>query len=537
MKGMHIICIAVAIILLLMSALVDRFSYVIFDISDRKDGAGFDDVSDELGISDIGGMGTAWADYDNDGYLDFFFLRLYHNNGDGTFTSPPYYKGVRNQGEAIATAFADYNNDSCSDLYISRHGEQVLDGPGTSDSLYRNNCDGTFTEVTEEVGMGDSSHAYGVAWADYNRDGNVDLYVANWGVTTSEYVTTSNYLEYTLETNFLYRNNGDGTFTDVAEEAHVLGFAQCKNLDAGTQKMLALRKHSYQPIWFDYNNDREIDLFVATDTYVSPLYRNNGDGTFTDVTEAAGLCRLGTGMGVTVGDYNSSGYLDIYVTNTVKNYLWRNNGDGTFTEMAEHAGVADRGQGWGTHFFDFNNDGELDLYVVNGTNLGVLDTRGIKPNNHDELFSNNGDGTFTRVTESMGIHGNEIKKGASFADYNNDGFVDIFVFPISSPEQIVMRNRFYRNSWNGNHWLTIKLVGVISNRDGIGARIILKEGSRSQIREVISGSSFLSQNSPWPTFGVGSATSIDVVEIIWPSGTRQILQDVKVDQILTIIEQ
>ncbi|MCH7883576.1 CRTAC1 family protein [Patescibacteria group bacterium] len=504
--------------------------------------SGFSNILENSGIPHKGYGGAAWIDYDNDGFLDLFSnAKLYRNNHNDTFTDVTKHAGLDKSGYVIAAAFGDYDNDGCLDLYLSRNGKVAsLDAPGASDLLYHNNCNGTFSEVSQHAGIKDLFHGHGVAWADYNNDGYLDIYVSNWYVAAQNANTADAAIKaYRFEPNILYRNNGDGTFTNITKEAGVIGNAQCDKLkeiaDRITRKMMDVNlRFPYQPIWFDYNNDGRMDLFVATDNLVSPLYRNNGDGTFNDVTEEAGLCKLGTGMGVTVGDYDNNGYLDIYVTNHGKNYLWQNKGDGTFLEVAEKVGVADRGMGWGTAFFDYDNDGDLDLYVVNGTqNPAQFNKPGVKQNDLDELFQNNGDGTFTKITNEAGIYGNQPKAAAAFADYNNDGFIDIFVRGRRNNDE----GRLYQNKKNRNNWLTLQLIGTKSNRDGVGARIIIKSGATSQIREVTSGDSYLAQNGLWQTFGLGSTSIVDTVEIIWPSGIKQKLHNIKVNQKMVITEK
>ena len=362
-----------------------------------------------------------------------------------------------------------------------------------------------FTNVNSITGVSNPKGKYselfiywlygtGAAWADYDNDGDLDLYIINFE-----------------RRNILYRNNGDGTFTDVTEEAGV-----------GHNGM------SLQPIWFDYNDDGLLDLFVATDFGISPLYRNNGDGTFTDVTEEAGLLKYGEGMGVDVGDFDNDGDLDIYVTNYDENYLWRNNGDGTFTDVAEELGVDDDNTGMGVHFFDFDNDGDLDLYITNGF-MGESAKKSFKQKN--VFYVNNGDGTFTELTEKAGLVNEAVGRGAAFGDYDNDGDVDIYVINVDSPSIL------YRNEvGNRSNWLIIRTVGTISNRDGIGAKVKVIAGNLIQIQTVISGSSYLCQNSLQLEFGLADHTMVDEIEIIWPSGIVQRLHDISANQIITIKE-
>jgi hypothetical protein len=298
-------------------------------------------------------------------------------------------------------------------------------------------------------------------------------------------------------------------------------------------------KVAFQPIWFDSNNDGFIDLFIATDLGVSPLYLNNRNGSFREATKDVGICRIASGMGVAQGDFDNNLTLDLYVTNVGANFLWRNDGKGNFSDVAKNFKVSDATSiGWGTSFLDFDNDGMLDLYVANGTTqnweTSALIDSGSKLPLEDKLYRNLRS-EFQDVAEELGIGGDYPKKGLAVADYNNDGFVDIFV--LSDASRSAGLSRFYKNSGNSNKWLTIRLVGTKSNRDGIGAKIIVTTQNGKQIRQVSSGESFLSQNSLWQTFGLGRSKMVDKIEIKWPSGIIQSIINIKPNQILTITEE
>lgn len=505
----------------------------------------FDDVALRAGIKKgPDSMGVAWADYNNDGFQDLLIMggrdktKLYKNKGDGTFTDVTAVSGINppngqgSFGGAFAGVFADYDNDGCLDLYITGAGGN--NSPGLPDTLYHNNCNGTFTDVTKKAGINDIYHGRGLAWADYNNDGFLDIYVANHGNQISD-------TEYNFEPNILYKNNGDGTFTDVTAKAGVSGIANCPDvINKGTAKIKTHGgpyKLSFQPIWFDYNNDGLIDLYISTDSGINPLYKNNGDGTFTDVTKDAGLCELGTGMGVTVGDYDNDGFMDIYITNIGKSYLWHNNGDGTFSLRTKEAQAGnDLDLGWGVNFLDYDNDSFLDIYTANGrVSGGVPWDPEIAQVKLDRLYKGNGDGTFSEVSQQEGIEGNYAKEASAFADYNNDGFLDIFV--VSSYTEKEALHKLYKNNGNKNHYITIQLVGKKSNRSGVGARVTVVTGDKKQVREVAAGSSYLSENSLWPNFGLGQAKSIDEIIVNWPSGKIQKIKNVKEDQKLVINEE
>ncbi len=514
---------------------ISALTFLTYSKNSRQKPA-FVDILDASGIKrEVNLKGAAWADVNNDGFLDLLLVgenvKLYRNNGNGTFTDITEKSGLAGKS-AMGGFFGDYDNDGCEDLFLTSY------APGTG-TLYDGNCDGTFRDVTQKAGINvKSSSQFGAAWGDYDNSGYLSLYIANYGHPLRGN-DDNKVTGYKYEENILYHNNGNGTFTNVIKKAGVSGVANCSFSVKNFKRYNWSQKESYQPIWFDYDNDGKIDLFITTDDGVSPLYKNNGDGTFEDVTNRAGLCREGTGMGVSVGDLKNDGNMDIYVTNTGANYFWHNNGNGTFTELGAELKIADpRTIGWGSGFFDFNNDGFLDLYVANGTVLhkNELQDPEVGKIKLDKLYKNNGNGTFSEVAAEMGISGDYPKGAAAFGDYNNDGFVDLVVLTNHTSFDD-SRIKLYKNQGNQNHWLTIQLKGTKSNRDGIGARITLRSGGKTQIRDVIAGSSFLSQNSLWQTFGLGKESLAYSVEIKWPSGTKQVLNNIKADQKLVVTEK
>lgn len=496
----------------------------------------FKDVIDTTSIPKLeDAMGVTWYDYNHDGLLDLLILgfsdgnKLYRNTQYGTFIDVTKESKIDTK-PAVAGIFGDYNNDGCPDLYLTISGwTGGVDTPGEADILEKNNCDGTFTNISDKAGIRDSYHGFGAAWADYNNDGLLDLYVANYGIHEGRVRK--------YEPNIMYRNNGDDTFTDVTLQSGLTGESKCFddffNFSSDAQR----KKQSYQPVWFDFNNDNKIDLYLANDRGENVLYKNNGDSTFTDVTKNSGLCLRGTGMGVAVGDYNNDGFEDLYVTNIGVNYLWHNNGNETFSEVSEKARTDQYAVGWGTNFLDYDNDGFLDLFVTNGT---VPET----PNKfsfEDKLYHNLGDGTFEEVSQKEGIYSEKTKLASAIGDYNNDGFVDIFeVMSKKYSEGASSSNHsshLFKNMANHNNWLTIELVGTKSNRGGVGAKIRLTTDKSVQVREVINGSSFISQNSPWQTFGLGKSNIVKSIEVIWPSGITKTLSNIKVNQKITIYEE
>lgn len=497
------------------------------------------------------GAGGAFFDYDNDGDLDLYLVNsgdlpdeghestvtsaLYRNNGDGTFTDITSEAGADNKGNyGVGAACGDYDNDGDPDLYVTNFGANVL---------YRNNGDGSFTNVTETAGVGDSMWGSSATFLDYDRDGNLDLYVVN-------------YLRYSLDVphapcevdgirilchpkNFdgapdqFYRNNGDGTFTNVTEAA---GFKVAEGPHSG--KGLGV-------VAADFNNDGEADIYVANDDTPNYLYYNNGDGTFTETGLLAGCAYsfngvAQAGMGVDAGDYNGDGYLDIFVTNLSyeTNALYQNNGDGTFSDVIYGAHLGDESflfVGFGTRFFDYDNDGFLDIFIANGhiiDNIAQV-TDILTYAQRNQLFHNNGDGTFREVSLSAGkyFHEQSVSRGAIFGDYDNDGDCDIVTTQVNQPAQL-LRNE----DGNQKNWLRVKLAGVISNRGGIGARVTLTAGTRFWVQEVRAGSSIMCSNDPRCHFGLGDNAIVDRLEIHWPSGIVQILENVKANQEIVVTE-
>ncbi|MBL4644379.1 MAG: CRTAC1 family protein [Candidatus Pacebacteria bacterium] len=488
----------------------------------------FTNVAEKMDIGNGRINGIAWVDYDNDGDLDLFSARLYRNDG-GSFTDVTVESGLDPEDYGQGIAAADINNDGCLDVYVTRSFK--------NDRLWKNNCDGTFTDVALESGIENYSEPTGVAWSDYNNDGFIDIYVAN----NSGLADPANYTADLYVPNRLFRNNKDGTFTEVAQTSGVTGLTTCypkelrKKGDFG-QLLKDNFKVAFQPIWVDYNDDSLPDLFVATDTFVSPLYKNNGDGTFTDVTEESGLCRLNTGMGVTVSDVDNDGDMDIYVANSSENYLWINEG-GFFTESAKKAGIAEIGVGWGLNFFDYDNDGDEDLYVANGRLMAGDQYTDNKGSDLDVLYENLGGLFFKEVSSEVMQIANYPSTGSAVGDYNNDGFVDLFVTHFIKNSEEAKHN-LWKNSGNDNNWITIIVEGTTTNRAAIGAKVVLmtKDG-KTQTRVVRSGESFNSQNSLWLTFGLGKNRGIKILTIYWPSGVTQIIENPKINEILRVLER
>lgn len=493
------------------------------------------------------GSGAAFFDYDNDGYLDLYIVNgaplpgfeyeepptnaLYRNNGDGTFADVTVAAGVGDTGYGMGAAVGDYDNDGDRDLYVTNFGPNVL---------YRNNGDGTFTDVTVTAGVGDRGWGTNAAFVDYDQDGDLDLYVANY----MEFDVRHNIAcrqgrvraycgptAYPGQSGVLYRNDGDGAFTDVTKQA---GLFNTSGRQLGA-------------VFGDYDNDGDPDLFVANDKTPNFLYQNNGNGTFTEIGLMAGVAYNEDGvaesaMGADWGDYGNDGYQDIIVATFqwLANTLYHNDGDGFFTDVTFPAHVGTESLpylGMTAAFLDYDNDGYQDLFIANGhldENVREYDVMA-RYAQRNQLFRNNGNGTFTEVTDRAGpgLQVERVSHGAAFGDYDNDGDIDVFVSDSGHPTCTLLRN----DGGNRNHYLMIKTVGTRSNRDGIGARIQVVSGDLVQMKEVRSSYGYLCSNDLRVLFGLGDRTKVDRIEVRWPSGIVQILEDVRVDQILTIQEE
>ena len=495
------------------------------------------------------GSGAVFFDYDNDGDIDLYIVNaadlpgftsplaptnaLYRNNGDGTFIDVTAEASVGHAGYGVGCAAADYDNDGDQDLYVTNYGSNVL---------YRNNGDGTFSDVTQKARVGDSRWSTSCAFLDYDLDGDVDLYVVNYmkfsiqenrwwetrGVRT--YCSPADQIAgsvFVSESDTLYRNNGDGTFTDVTKDAGVFFRGLGLAIAVG-----------------DYDNDGDIDIHIANDMENDYLFRNNGDGTFSDVTFFSGTGydengMPGSGMGAAFGDYDNDGHLDLIVSNAaaMPAILYHNAGNGFLADVSFVSGI---GQvtlpyfKWAVEFIDYDNDGFSDIFVANGhlqENIELFSDATYAQ--QDLLFWNRKNGKFVDVSMETGFDAlpQKVSRAAAFGDYDNDGDIDIFLNN-SNQTANLLRNE----GGNKNHWLMIKTVGTKSNRDGIGTRIKIVTGSLSQIKEVRSGSSYLSQSDLRVHFGLGEYSKIDRIEVRWPSGLEEQFFDVKVNQRLIFTE-
>jgi enediyne biosynthesis protein E4 len=498
------------------------------------------------------GSGVALFDYDNDGRLDIFLVngaplgdptpkgtipqktgpkywnRLYHQKADGTFEDVTEKAGLQGAGYGMGVAVGDYDNDGYEDLYVTAYG---------GNKLYHNNGDGTFSDVTAKAGVGGSGWSTSAAWVDLDGDGFLDLVVLRYvewdfdGIWCGEH--KEGYRAYCHPDYFkparplVYHNNGDGTFTEIAEK---LGLSKPAK---GLGVALA-----------DYDHDGHIDLFFANDSMVEYLYHNKGDGSFEEVGLVSEVAvdidgRTYAGMGVDFADYNNDGWPDVVVTDLANQRyaLYQNNGDGTFTYVSTQSGLARitlAHSGWGVRLFDFDNDGWKDLLIVQGHDLDTIELTNPSLRYREPMLlaRNTGKG-FVDVSQSSGEVFNQswVARGLAIGDLDNDGRLDAVVTTNDGPAYVL-----HNETPTANHWLLLKLVGHKSNRDAIGASVKLVTASGQQFATVSTASSYLSSGDKRVHFGIGKENSMASIEIRWPSGIVQALKNIPADQVLQIDE-
>ncbi|MGC2802501.1 MAG: CRTAC1 family protein [Candidatus Acidiferrum sp.] len=499
------------------------------------------------------GPGVAFIDYDNDGWPDIFLVngmdwpghgnkrstpKLYHNNHDGTFTDVTHKAGLDAvEMYGMGVAVGDYDNDGYDDLFVTAYGQN---------HLFHNNGNGTFTDVTQKAGLGGiKEFSTGAAWVDYDKDGKLDLVVANYVQWTPEtdlyctldgksksYCTPESYKGTSVR---LWHNRGDGTFEDTTKQA---------GLDDPTSKTLGIAV-------LDYDGDGWPDLLLSNDTQPNKLYRNNGNGTFTEKAVLAGVAFsedgvARAGMGVDAADYDRSGHPSLLITNFANQMLslYHNEGSGLFVDEAPQSEIGRASLltlGFGCFFFDYDLDGWPDIFVANGHIDPEIQhvQANVKYAMPPHLFRNVGKGHFEEVTKSMGAAFNmpRVARGAAYADVYNDGRLDILMATNDGPTVL------FRNDASGattgaaaNHSLRVKLVGTKSDRDGIGAKVRVMSPEGTQTEMMRSGSSYLSASELVLTFGLGQREKADRVEIVWPSGQVDRLSNVAAGQTVVVSE-
>ena len=494
------------------------------------------------------GAGVAFIDYDNDGWLDILVLsgtrmdgtpaeatnRLYKNNRDGTFTDITAKAGLHRTGWAMGVAVGDYNNDGHEDIFITYWGQNVL---------YRNNGDGTFTDITKQAGLlFPPRWASGCTWVDYDRDGKLDLFVTH-------------YLHFDPERTPKAGADPNCNWKGIPVNCGPRGLPQESSMlfhnngdgtftDVSTRSGVSKSKgYGLTAVAADFDDDSWPDIYVACDSVPSLLFRNNHDGTFTEEALERGIALNEdggeqAGMGVGVGDYNLDGRLDIFKTHFAEDtsVLYRNDGKGNFLDVTTRSGLAveTRYVCWGAGIEDLDNDGWPDIFAASGQVYPGIEKRlpQFPYKSPRYIFRNLGDGKFEQLIEQAGagISAAHCSRGTAFGDFDNDGDLDILIMNQNEPPSL-LRNDLA----GGNHWLKVKLIGTTSNRSAIGARVTAKSGDWRQAKEVMSQSSYLSVNDPRLHFGLGKNTRA-TLEIRWPNGKRETITDVPADRLLTVRE-
>jgi enediyne biosynthesis protein E4 len=504
--------------------------------------------SPEKYLPETTGSGCAFLDYDNDGWMDIYLVNsgkcdfyapdpplrnaLYRNNRDGTFTDVTEKAGVAAGGYGQGVAVGDYNRDGFPDLYVTQYGRSIL---------YHNNGDGTFTDVTAKAGVAAPGWASSAVWFDYDNDGLLDLFVGQFvrfskGENKPCGVHDDGKHHYCIPQiyqpmpSWLFRNNGDGTFTDVSKAS---GIADHLGKAWGV-------------VASDINNDGWLDLFVTNDTVANFLFVNSGKGTFTEIGTEAGVAfsangRPRSGMGADAADFNEDGWQDLFVANIDReNFaIYQNNRDNTFDDLAIPTGIAKSTKfmsGWGLKFFDYDNDGDLDLFLANGNPDDLIGSLHSEVTYEEPLllFHKNGK-LFEDVSAKSGpvFSANMSYRGLALGDFNNDGAVDVLI-SVNNGAPVLLRN----NAARQNHWLGVHLIGKKANTDAIGAVVTYKAGDLTRRRLKAGGGSYLSSHDPRMVLGLGKRTAIDSLEIKWPQpgGEIQRFSDLPIDRYVTIEE-
>ena len=492
---------------------------------------------DELtNIIQSDGGGAAFLDFDQDGYIDIYVCsgtwlegvsksekpsempgnHLFRNKGNGTFEDVTKKAGVSGPWYSMGAVAGDFNNDGYPDLFISNYGPNVL---------LKNNRNGSFTDITKRANVaGGNECSVGAVWADYDNDSFLDLYVGNYLEFDPDYkyfYAPDGFpgpMAYDAQKDILYHNNGDGTFEDVTVKMGIT------DIDGRAMGVGAA----------DYDEDGFIDIFVANDHTLNYMWHNEGGKGFTDKGTMSGTAFSQGGeatvsMSVDFADYNNDGLLDLFVSDDTYCSLYENLGGGIFSDKGVSSNISMQAAqfvGWSSSFLDYDNDGDPDIFKTNGALKHLY-------GQEDQLFQNEGNGTFRDVSLELGKYFSEehVGRGACIGDYDNDGDLDIFVVNLNS-RSVFLRN----NKGNTNNWILLDLKGTSSNREGIGARIRITSGGKSQIAQKKTTTGYLSQNDPRVHFGLGNNQAVEKIEIKWPSGKVQILENINANQILKVIE-
>lgn len=483
-------------------------------------------------LKDFIGSGVSMVDIDADGDLDIFLAspngaRLLQNDGKGHFTNITNATSIDGSLNTMAGIWGDINNDGLPDLFMVNYKDK--NGEGQQNRLYLNLGEGQFKDVTEQYGLNEKELSASAAFADFDNDGDLDLFVSNYGSLT---VVDGKSISGQSVKDRLYRNDG-GQFVEIAEKAGVSGQASqsdlIRDIEANSKK--GDRGFSFQPVWFDYDNDGLIDLYVSADFGTGQLYRNLGDGTFSNETVTAGLDVFGTGMGVEVLDINQDGNFDLLVTTGLENQLWINDGKGKFKDKAEAFGVADNQRfGWGVAAFDFDNSGFTSLLIANGVTMNYaglsqqLSTMA-KVSNINMFFVPKHGGGFANYNKKYRLYNDKLSRGLAVGDLNNDGRVDVAIANRDTNEALVVyenRNQAAERS------LSIRLEGSDEvNRMAIGTKVSVIINGKVQNKLVMAGSSYMSQHSPRLHFGLGKQAVADKVVVTWPNGKTTTITKVK----------
>jgi len=486
-------------------------------------------------IESVGG-GAAFLDYDQDGYIDLYVCsgtwhegisdgekpdvlpgnHLYRNNGDGTFEDVTKKANVGGPWYCMGVTVGDYNNDGYPDLYLSNDGPNVL---------LKNNGKGSFSDVTKRAGMdGGDNCSVGAVWFDYDNDGFLDLYVSNYlnfDPTYKYYYAPDGFpgpMNYDSEPDILFHNKGDGSFEDVTEAMGIT------DIDGRAMGVGAA----------DYDDDGFVDIYVANDHSLNYLWHNEGGKKFEDHGTMSGTAFSQAGeatvsMSVDFADFNGDGLLDLFASDDSYCSLYQNIGNGVFTDVANPSGISSQAAqfvGWSSTFVDYDHDGDVDIFKTNGALKHLY-------GHEDQLFENTGDGKFKDVSIDLGKYFSEeyVGRGACLGDYDNDGDFDIYIVNLNDVGKFLRNNK-----GNQNNWLILRLEGTTSNRDGIGARVKISAGGREQFTQKKSTTGYLSQNDPRLHFGLAKNELVEKIEIKWPSGKVQVLENVKANQILDVKE-